>query len=45
MRATVLSQAIILTKTQKAAVSMMARALPLRYFLFLLPHYIHVYVA
>ena len=45
MRATILPKAIILTKTHRAAVSMMAKrcivapVLPLRCFLFLLPNY------
>ena len=51
MRATILPQAIIyiLTKAHRATVSMMAkgcivaRVLPLRCFLFLLPNYMHVY--
>ena len=48
MRATVVPQAIILTKAHRAAVSIMAKGcivagvLPLC-FLFLLPNYIHVY--
>ena len=49
MRATILPYAVILTNAHRAAVSMMAkgcivaRVLPLRYFLFLLPNYICVY--
>ena len=48
MRATILPKAIILTKAHRAAVSILAkgcivaRVLPLRYFLFLLPNYIHI---
>ena len=48
MRATILPFAIILTKAHRAAVSKMAKGsivtsvLPLRYFLFVLPNYIHV---
>ena len=48
MRATILPQAIILTKDHRAAVSKMSkgsivtRVLPLRCFLFLLPYYIYV---
>ena len=50
MRATILPEAITLTKAHTVTVSMMAkgcivaRVLPLRSFLFLLPNYIHVYV-
>ena len=49
MRGTILPEAITLTKAYRAAVSMMAkgcivaRLLPMRCFLFLLPEYIHVY--
>ena len=47
MRVTILTWAVILTKAHRAAVSMMAkgcivaRVLPLRYFLFLLPNNIN----
>ena len=46
MRATILPQAIILTKAHRAVVRMkakgciVAQVLPLRFFLFLLPNYI-----
>ena len=49
MRARILPNAIILTKAHRVAVNIMvkgcimARVLPLRCFLFLLPNYIHVY--
>ena len=49
MRATILPWAIVLTKAQRAAVSIMtqgcilAKVLPLRCFLSLLPNHIHVY--
>ena len=49
MRITILPLAIILTKAHRTAVSMMAkgsivaRVLPLKCFLFLLPNYIHGY--
>ena len=49
MRGTIFPLAIILTKAYRAAVSMMAkgsivaRVLPLKCFLFLLPNYLHVY--
>ena len=48
MRATILPQAIILTKVYRSAASMMAkgstvtRVRTLRCFLFLLPNYIHL---
>ena len=48
MRPTILPKAIIPSKAHRAAVSMTAkgsivtRVLPLRYFLFLMPNYIHV---
>ena len=48
MRATILPLAIVLTKANRATVSMMAkgcivaRVLPLKCFLFLLPNYIQV---
>ena len=47
MRTTILPYAIILTKARRASVSIMAkgsivaRVLPLKYFLFLLPNYVH----
>ena len=47
MRATILTSAVILTKARRSAVSMMAmgsivaRVLPLKCFLFLLPNYMH----
>ena len=50
MRTTILPKAIILTKAYRAAVSMMAkgcivaRVLPLRCFLFLLPNYTNISV-
>ena len=49
MGSTILPWAIILTKAHRALVSLMAkgsivaRVLPMRCFLFLLPNYIHVY--